>query len=225
MTDGPPPEPASSAAPYLRFPSGNEPGGRPARRGMRSIGFGLAAAVVTLVIIGQGIFLARALGSGVWNASDSSALVPAHGTLAHRLHVALGSALGSSDRGVRRFEVVRVSPSGSQSKLSTATVRWAINDDISTGTVGNGAQADVYAVFRDVFTAGLPLASVRLDGTYPLSDGHGVARETVVMRVSMSRSTATSIGKIGWENLDPQSAWPLVDRLYVNSQFEPLPQE
>jgi hypothetical protein len=226
MTDVPPPEPGPSAAPYLTFPGDttDAPRRRLAGRGMRSIGFGLAAAVVTLVIIGQVIFLARALGSGVWNASDSSALVPTHGTLTHRLQVALGAALGGGDRGVRRFEVVRIAPSGSQSKLSTVNVRWAINDDISAGTVGNGAQDDVYAAFRDVFSAGLPLASVRLDGTYPMSDRHGSTRETVVIRVAMSRSTAATIGRIGWENLDPQTAWPLIDRLYVNPQFQPLPQ-
>lgn len=227
MTDVPPPEPGPSSAPYLTFPrdTTDVPGRRLAGRGIRSIGFGLAAVVVTLVIIGQGIFLARALGSGVWNASDSSALVPTHGTLTHRVQVALGAALGGSDRGVRRFEVVRVAPSGLKSKLSTVTVRWAINDDISAGTVGNGAQDDVYAAFRDIFSAGLPLASVHLDGTYPVSKSHGSTRETVVIRVAMSRPTATTIAKIGWENLDPQTAWPLVDRLYVNPQFEPLPQE
>jgi hypothetical protein len=194
------------------------------RARLRPLGIVLAVVVVGLVLVGQGIFLARAIGGGVWNTSASSGVIPTRGSLSHRLEAVLTGALGSSDRGVRRFMIVHLSRSPGR-KLSAVTVRWAINDDLSAGTVGNGAQADAYTMLRDIFISGLPVGSVRLDGTYPMPDGRGHMHETVVMRLAMSTAVAATIGNIGWDNLDPQTAWPLIDRLYVNPQVQPLPQE
>lgn len=178
--------------------------------------------LVAVILAGQIIFLVRTVRSGAWMGGVNAAPVPTKGPLSHRLDVALANALGSSDRGVRRFSIAGIHEDASNPRLSSVSVRWAINDDLSAGTLGNGAAADVYLMLRDIFTAHLPIALVRLDGTYPVRNGRGHARETVVMRLAMRRSVATMAGNMGWDSLDSQTLWPLVDRISVNPQFQPL---
>lgn len=203
--------------PHSRPSAPDSPGGGLGRK----LGFVLAGIVVALVLIGQLIFLARIISSGSLTSSSTTVQVPKTGSLAHRLDAVLANALGPSDRGVRRFAITAVHPAGGH--FSAVSMTWAINSDISAGTIGNGAQADVYLMLRDIYTSGLPVASVRLAGTYPLSNRRGKAQETVVMRLAMTRKEAATAAEGGWENLDAQTLWPLVDRIYVNPQVQPLP--
>lgn len=188
----------------------------------RKIGIGLATIVVALILIGQAIFLVQAINSGALFGTAAS--VPTTGSLSHRLDVVLGNALGTSDRGVRRFTVTSIRPYTPDRSLKAVTVTWAINSNLAAGSIGNGAQADVYITLRDIYTSGLPVGAVRLSGTYPVSGAHG-NRESVVMRVAMNRTTASTIGRIGWDNLSAQEVWPLVDRIYVQAAFQPLTSE
>jgi hypothetical protein len=41
------------------------------------------------------------------------------------------------------------------------------------------------------------------------------------MRLSMNRRIANLIGNVGWDNFDPQTLWPLVQRLYINPNLQP----
>lgn len=172
--------------------------------------------VTALSVTGQIIFLVRA-GSGVVGASVST---PLHGTGAHRLQQAVAGALGGSDRGVRRFTMS--ARRGADGRFTVA-VRWAINSDLSGGTVGNGAELDVYNLLRGIYESHVPVALVRLTGTYPRSPGHASSPETVVMRLSMNQREAGVVARTGWEVLDPQTVWPLVTRRYVNPDFRPIP--
>lgn len=181
-----------------------------ARTVLRRLGFGVGVLVFTLVLVGQGIFLSRSLGGGTEPAA------PPSGSLSHRLHVILARALGPSDRGVQRFRILRIASVHTNQKAVDIT--WAINDDLSGGTIGNGAEAEVYTMLRDLYSANLPIALVRLDGTYPLAAGK---RDAIVMRLSMDRRTAALIDKVGWDTLDPQTLWPLVQRTYVNPALQP----
>lgn len=193
----------------------------PAPRSLkRRVGIILGGSVFALAIIGQIIFLTRSIGSGALTSGSAVVKVPRTGSLVHRLDVVLANALGTSDRGVKRFRVAAVQPAAHH--RAAVSITWAINSDISSGTVGNGAQQDAYVMLRDLYTSGLPIASARMSGTYPLGSHN---RETVVMRLAMTRQEAATAAQAGWDNLDAESFWPLIDRIYVNPQFQPLAPE
>jgi hypothetical protein len=183
---------------------------------------GLASFVVLLVVVGQILFLMRSVGSGTWTTAHVA--VSNTGTLKHRIDVTLAGALGNSDRRAVRFKVTRIRRASIGSRLSDVNVQWSINNDLSAGTVGNGAQADAYAILRDLYTAHLPISKVFLIGTYPMPS-HGRMRETTVMKLGISRSTASMAANAGWDTFDPQTFWPLVTRNYVNAQLQPLSPE
>lgn len=189
----------------------------------RRIRFALAALVVGLVLIGQGIFLVRVATSGGSQGIIQS--FPRTGTLSQRLHTVVNTALGGSDRGVRRFAITAITTDPARRTLKDVSITWAINDDISAGSVGNGAQLDVFAMLRNIYSAHLPIALVRLRGTYPVPQHGGSAREATVMRLSMTRHVANVIGQGDWSNVDPESVWALTHRAYVNPDFQPLPSE
>lgn len=171
-------------------------------------------AVTALIVIGQIMFLVRA-GSGAFGLSP---VVSLHGTPVQRLNQVAAQALGPSDRAVRRYSLAaRRDATGRY----VVNVRWAINDDLSQGTVGNGAVLDVYNLLRGLYGAGVPIQVIRLTGTFPASHG-ATARESVVLRLSMNRSEAALVARTGWDVLDPQTVWPLVERHYVNPAFQPI---
>jgi len=157
----------------------------------------------------------------VFAALNGSGRVPRQISMPHtfrgKINLALHDALGSSDRGVRRFRIVSLKKSANGYRL---TVRWAINNDLSSGTVGNGAQADAYLAFSDLFALHIAFDRVDLVGTYPDSKHGG---ETPVMRLWIDRSTARVISSYGWSTLDPETVWPLIHRAYVAPDFQPVP--
>ena len=195
------------------------------RRALRLFGVGSGIAVTVLIVAGQILFLVGALRSGALTSGASPSTVPVKGSIDHRLQVVLAGALGPSDRGVQRFEVVGVQPDRANNRLADVVVRWAINGDLSAGTIGNGAQAEAYAMVRDIFTAHLPIASLVLEGTYPLSRSGARLREAVVMKLAIDRSVALAVGRAGWDGIEPASLWPLLRHIYVDPRMMPLPPE
>lgn len=202
----------------LDHPYPLHPPGRRAPVAVKRLGLALALVVVALVLVGQGIFLVRALGS---ERLDYGSSIPMHGTLTQRVSRILAAALGPSDRGVRRFRITSVSTEPGHPSLRAVRITWAINNDLAAGSIGNGAQQDVYTVLRDLYTAYLPLGQVWLTGTFPMRTRRRT-QESVVMRLSMDRSTADTIGRVGWDTMDPQTVWPLVTRNYVAPELQPI---
>lgn len=98
----------------------------------------------------------------------------------------------------------------------TLTLTWAINNDVSSGTIGDGAQADAYDILHNLATQ-VSLTEVRLIGTYPV---HG-ARELVVMRLEANQRLLHLLRAVGSDGLDPQSLWPLLRHTYVYPALEP----
>ncbi len=145
--------------------------------------------------------------------SDRAAVpIPRHGPLSRRVSAVLADALGPSDRGARRYHIDALTHrSGTRLRVT-----WAINNDVSAGTVGDGAAADVYNILHDLGAANLPLASVQLIGTYPVG-GH----ETVVMRLQATGHLLHLLSAVGSDGLDPLSTWPLVRHEYVNPAVAP----
>lgn len=181
-----------------------------------------AGLVVAVVLLGQLLFLIRiitAVGADGFGAPAIS--VPRSGTLAHKIDVILTSSLGPSDRGVQRYHLAGVHRDPHHPHQVILTVIWSINNDLAEGTVGNGAASDVYLMLRNLYSSRLPIVAIRLSGTYPVSDLHGRSRETTVMRLDMDRQVGMLINREGWDSLDAQAVWPLVNRRYVAPDFQP----
>jgi len=167
-----------------------------------------------LILIGQGMALVNAYRTG----ATSSIPIPHTGTLRHRMTVALSAALGPSDRGVRRFRIDRIIPAPSDPSRKDVSVTWAINSDLTWGTLGNGAQVDAYIILRTLYDSGFPVARVNLTGTYTTHTHH----ESVVMRLAMPRRVDRLLKQAGgWNEYDAGSVWPLIHRIWVNPDFQP----
>ena len=181
-----------------------------------------AGLVVAVVLFGQLLFLIRIVTDvGADGFGASAIAVPRTGTLAHRIDVVLTSSLGSSDRGVQRYHLAGVQREPNHPHQLILSITWSINNDLSEGTVGNGAASDVYLMLRNLYSSRLPIATIRLRGTYPVPNRHGRSRETTVMRLDLDRQVATLINREGWDSLDAQALWPLVNRRYVAPDFQP----
>jgi hypothetical protein len=183
----------------------------------RKLTWGSIAVIATLTVLGQVFFLWHAAGTGTLT---SASVVSHHGTFAHRVETAVSGALGASDRHVRRFRVTSIETSPSTPRLKAVRITWALNRAPSAGTVGNGGMLDAYSIARSLYTAGLPIGTVQLAGTY--SEGQSKSEKTV-MRLSMTRKVGRIISQAGWDTMDPQTVWPLFARQYVARGFEPLP--
>jgi hypothetical protein len=187
------------------------------RRTARRIGIACGAIVAALIVIGQVMVLGRAATNGAFS---QSAVVPLHGSVAHRLTAILSTALGPSDRAVRRFRIVRLQSDRSRPRLKDVAITWALNSNLSAGTVGNGGEEDVYAMLRGIYGSNLPVARVQFTGTYRSATAN--EHEQTVMRLSMGRRTAQIINGGGWDTFDAETIWPLVTRTYVAPAFQPL---
>jgi hypothetical protein len=187
------------------------------RRVMRGIAIAFAGIILCLILAGQALYLTHAVSDGSFGVGT---VVKMHGSTAQQLRTAVGASLGTTGRGVPRFRITDLRPDRGNRRLWDAGITWQINNDLYAGTVGNGAEGDVYAMLRSVYGAHLPIASLRLTGVYPL---HGSGRpEVPVMRLSMDRQTAQRIDQMGWDTVDPETVWPMVTRSYVAPQFQPL---
>ncbi len=170
------------------------------------------------------VLFASVVGEQALFALNSTASAGTHSkpptTLRGKVHAALVNALGPSDRGVRRFQLLSIQ-TDSANRGKVVTVRWSINNDLSTGSIPNGAQADAYLIFADLFQVRAPIRRVNLIGTYP----HGTSHDTPVMRLWLDRKTAYQVGSYGWGTIDAQTLWPLIHRTYIAPDFEPTPTE
>lgn len=147
-------------------------------------------------------------------------------TVAGKIDLGLRQALGKSDRGVRRFKIVSITPHVLRHRHRDVTVQWSINNDLSLGTIGDGAQADAFLIFGHLFSLPLGILRVNLIGTYPLSVNGQPTRERPVMRLWLGRKTAQLIRREGgWGTVDAQSLWPLIHRTYVAPDFQPISSE
>jgi len=185
----------------------------------RLIKWTLVALAVVPVFVGQAMFLKLSHDVGSRPARSDTTTVRS-GTPTLRASALLADAFGPSDRGVRRFAILSMESGPGPSNHYRIKVEWALNNSISSGSVGNGAQDDVYAALRALFTGHLFLASATLVGTYP--SGH---TERVVMRLMMGSRTAHAIGRVGWDAVSPQAIWPLVHRIYVAPDVQPIQSE
>lgn len=138
-------------------------------------------------------------------------------TLAGRIEARVAEALGRSDRGVRRFRLTALRADPRHKGLYALSLTWAINGDLSLGSISASAQLDVYLVLRALYTAPLPLSTVRLTGTFGDRDKQGHVVEAPVVVVGMDRAVARAVD---WQNMDATEVWPLVHRYVERPGFE-----
>lgn len=165
---------------------------------------GCLVVVSCLIVLGQIVAFVGSL-----NSDRSAAAIPSHAPLRQRVSTIVGDSLGPTDRGVSRYHIDSLTPQ------RVLTVTWSINNDVSNGTVGDGAAADVYGMLYNLATHA-SLNEVRLIGTYPLS-----GREKTVVRLDAGRPILHLLRSVGTDGLDPQSLWPLLRREYVNPALAP----
>ncbi|MDQ2827465.1 MAG: hypothetical protein M3Y74_00220 [Chloroflexota bacterium] len=201
---------ASSAAAVVQDVSR----GTPSRR-WRAVGTWRTALLLLMAVALAGEQLLFLKGS-------ASSVRPHHGTAAHlpdtqRISMLVADALGASDRGVKRVQLVgaRADPTHKGARIVTLT--WAINGDLSLGSVSSGAQLDVYLILQNLYTAHLPISDIRMTGTFGERGSHGHDREVPVMIVGMDAAVARVID---WQNMDATTVWPLVHHYMIRPGFE-----
>ena len=138
-------------------------------------------------------------------------------SLRGRVAALVASALGPSDRGVQRFRItgLPLAPSGHGQRSVSLT--WAINGDLSLGSVSAGAQLEVYLVLRTLYSAHLPLSMVRMTGTFGQQNRRGRDVEVPVMIVGLDAATARLVD---WQDMDASTVWPLLHRYMVRPGFD-----
>jgi hypothetical protein len=172
-------------------------------------------AVILFLVAEQIIFFrdSATVTSPITNGSKATTDV----TLVARVDTAVNEALGPSDRHARRFAVQSLTPDEHKQGQSILHLRWAINGNLALGSVSAWAQFEAYSLMEGLFTSGLPLSSVDLTGTFGDHDANGHAVEVKVLQVSLDSATAALLD---WGNLDANSVWPLLHRVYVRPGFE-----
>jgi len=187
------------------------------RRG-RALTLNWRAALLLIVAAGfageQLMFLGDSASAGRTGAGPAQHLT---GTERERVALLVAEALGPSDRGVARFHLAGLRADPARKGAQTLDLRWAINGDLSLGSVSSGAQLDVYLVLRTLYTARLPLSSVRMTGTFGQHDRSGRHVETPVMIVGLDAAAARLID---WQDMDASTVWPLVHRYMIQPGFE-----
>jgi hypothetical protein len=180
---------------------------------------------VAVVLVGQILFVLAARRSASTGGVYAQVIYPHESALAGLLARVLSTAVSPGDRSVPRVHITSLSRDRSQPGRKDLALSWAINTDLTFGTIGNGARVDAVALLRAIYTSGLPIASTNLSGTYFLPDAKGKSHERTVMRLSLDLPRAELITDAGWDELGPDVIWPMLRHTFVAPDFEPTQQE
>ena len=184
----------------------------PARRALPLKRAALAL-VAAALIAEQAVFFLG--GSGGHKSHSAAAPSPAT-TFSAQAAAIVGAALGPSDRGVLRFRLTAVGRDPHDRGRRMVSLTWAINGDLSLGSVSAGAQADVFLLLRGLYSSRLPISMVRLTGTFGRRGVHGDDVEVPVLIVGLNRATARLID---WQNMDAGMVWPLLHHFMERPGF------
>lgn len=77
------------------------------------------------------------------------------------------------------------------------SVRWAINDNLSSAWILAGAWRDVARMLAAVQESGETYGLIRFEGTFEMIDNFGNRSESVVLSASVSKET---MGRINWDD-------------------------
>jgi len=163
--------------------------------------------------------LVTVLFSGTINNSSPSVQVPDLSQRAQmRMEVIgiVGDELGNTwQREMPKIQGMNVleSPDGHLIK-----VRFSIDESGLAGSTAVSAQEDVLCVMRALFQSQNPVASVRMTGTFPVTDPYGFVRETEVLKCGLSAATADGID---WGSISSGELFSRLDTLWWHSSIYP----
>jgi len=152
------------------------------------------------------------------SAAATTAAIPGKpGTLFYRVATVVNQALGPSDRGVTRFHIDSLALDPAHPGQRILSLTWAVNGDLTMGSVSAGAQVETFLVLHKLYTSHLPLSDVRLTGTFGNRDRVGHTVEVPVLKLELA---ARTIPVLDWSSLDDTTLWPLIHRIYIRPGFE-----
>jgi hypothetical protein len=172
--------------------------------------------LAALLLLGEQLVFLRDSGSGPSTAGTIARGKQPHTTL-QRIGVLVSDALGPSDRGVRRYRIISIKPDPRNRGRSLVHIEWAINGDLSLGSVSAWSQVEVYLMLRALYTAKMPLSYIQLTGTFGDRGPNGAHREVRVLDLGLDARTASLMD---WATLDAVTVWPLLHHTYSRSGFE-----
>lgn len=127
------------------------------------------------------------------------------------LDLAIEAELGGSNRGVADRVLVTT--------LEDALIiQWAINDNLSTGWIFDGAQIDAAAILEIVRNASIEYQELVLSGTFSLVDALGNAAEDDIIIATYSKDT---IEQINFEGFNHNNVFlqPVVTSIWMQQEM------
>ena len=174
--------------------------------------------LVTYIVVAAAL-LVTVLFSGTISNSSQLAQVPDLSQRAQmRMEVIgiVGDELGKSwQREMPKIQGMNVleSPDG-----HIIQVRFSIDESGSAGSTAVSAQENVLSVMGALFQSQNPIASVRMTGTFPVTDPYGFVRETAVLKCGLSSAAAEGID---WDNISSGELFSQLDTLWWHSSIYP----
>jgi len=132
-------------------------------------------------------------------------LIPPRAIISGIVHQALGECNRGEIPKVQGIDM-RESENG-----FVVAIRFCIDADSSESLVIHGAEVDVYDVARALYQSRVPIAHVKMAGTFPLEDPYGFVRETEVLKLSLSSATAQ---EINWNTIHYNDLFNLLDSVW-----------
>ncbi len=130
---------------------------------------------------------------------------------ADELRASIEAKLGKGNRDVARVAEVRI-----DAKQRNVFVKWAANDNLSTGLIKTGMQTDTVDVLRVIVDSGINFKTIETRITFPLTDKKGNSTESVVVQADYSQA---ELADVNWENFLHTNVWDIADRSVVHPEI------
>ena len=163
----------------------------------------------TIVLVA---LLVTIISSGtVWNSNqpaepmDMEARAAVRAGVVDIVHARLGE---SWQRGLPAVQGITVneSPYGYIVK-----VRFAVTDCGAENTLSASARDDVQRIMQALYQSDIPMASVQMVGTFPVTDPNGMVRETTILKCNLN---AARVEGINWDTIDTDGLFGQLDSLW-----------
>ncbi|MGI8681425.1 MAG: hypothetical protein ACR2JO_04700 [Mycobacteriales bacterium] len=129
------------------------------------------------------------------------------------LNAKIASALGPGNRkGIKRVKAVTFPASSGHIE-----VEWAVNDNITTGFIKDGARLDAVNILKAIKSSGVPYDSVFVNGSFPLQDKFGKSTEESVVRAAY---TSATVNRIQFDNISFKTIFDLADSANIHPAFK-----
>jgi hypothetical protein len=124
---------------------------------------------------------------------------------------AIGAVLLSGNRDVERISIIEAEEGG------RIYIQWTINDNFTEGLIKTGAKLDVKNMLKAIQDAGLSYSRVVVEGSFPLVDTLGNAKEVIVIHAEYPREL---IDKINWANFRTDNVYVVGENVKIHRIFQ-----